>query len=70
MPNWTDEDGKNWYGKLECKRCLNVFEHVNGEVPIHKCIDGYYKSEYVNGVHHYPVPVSKKELLQILKKGK
>ena len=70
MPSWTDDEGFNWFNKLECKRCLSVFESNNkGEVPIHQCVDGkYYTSGYVNSVHHYPVEVSKQEMLEYLKK--
>lgn len=60
MPNWIDENGFNWFGKLECKRCLKIFKSdKNGEIPIHKCLDGYYKSGTVNDVHHSPIFVKK-----------
>jgi len=65
MPNWTDKTGFSWFSKLECKRCLGVFEqNEKGEVPIHKCLGGYYTSETVGDTYHYPVKVSSKEVLK------
>lgn len=63
MPNWTDDEGNNWFNKLECKRCLKIFDiDENGEIPIHKCIGGYYKSVSKPPEHHYPVKVEKDTL--------
>lgn len=44
MPSWTDENGYDWFNKLECKRCLQRFDAVNGEVPEHDCLGGRFKS--------------------------
>jgi hypothetical protein len=45
MPNWSDDNGFSWYKKLECKRCLGIYDTDNeGEIPVHECLDGYYKS--------------------------
>ena len=35
MPNWTDDEGRDWFDKIECKRCLQRFDAVDGEVPEH-----------------------------------
>lgn len=56
MPNWTDEDGTDWFNKIECKRCLERFDVFKGEVPSHRC-GGYYRSESSYGEYHYPVLV-------------
>lgn len=56
MPNWTDDEGRNWFGKLECKRCLQIFEAgPDGEIPVHDCLGGRYRSESSGGEYHYPV---------------
>jgi hypothetical protein len=60
MPNWSDDEGRSYFGKIECKRCLQDFEYdkKTGEVPVHKCVDGkLWTSAYMNGTHHYPVRV-------------
>lgn len=44
MPNWTDETGYDWFGKLRCKRCNGRFDAEKGEVPEHDCIGGRFKS--------------------------
>lgn len=56
-PNWTDDDGRDWFNKLECKRCLHVFDAVDGEVPEHDCIGSRWKSESKDGEHHTPIQV-------------
>lgn len=38
MPNWIDDCGRNWFNKIECKRCLVTFKIENDEVPIHTCL--------------------------------
>ena len=56
MPNWIDDNDFSWFGKLECKRCLQVFTvDKSGEVPTHKCIGGYYKSYSPYGEYHIPM---------------
>jgi len=56
MPNWIDDEGYNWYGKLECKRCLGRFDtDKDGEVPTHRCLGGWYKSESYGGLWHQAV---------------
>lgn len=62
MPSWTDENGKDYFGLLQCKMCLTYFKYdeKTGEVPAHKCIDGeLWTSAYVNGTCHDPVKVEK-----------
>jgi len=59
MPNWTDDEGYNWFGKLECKRCLVRFDHdKNGEIPAHDCIGGRYCSVSIGAEHHLPKKLS------------
>lgn len=59
MPSWTDDEGYNWFNKLECKRCLQRFGvDKRGEVPVHDCIGGRYRSESDVGEYHYPVRVA------------
>jgi len=59
MPNWTNEAGENRFNILECKRCLQDFTPVNGEIPTHNCIGGKYRSETsIDGINH-PVYVGK-----------
>lgn len=72
MPNWTDDDGVDWFGKIECKRCLSVFNsNEEGEVPIHQCLGGkYYTSGYDGLVHHYPIEVSVQEILEYVRSRK
>lgn len=55
MPNWTDDEGTSWFSLLECKRCLKNFTAVDGEVPVHLCIGGYYRSISGRGVWHQPI---------------
>lgn len=63
MPNWTDERGRSSFNKLDCKRCLKEFEaDDHGEVPIHECLDGWYRSESSGGIWHYPVKVKRSEV--------
>ncbi len=58
MPSWTDENGYDWFGKLECKRCLQRFDAVDGEVPVHDCLGGRFTSGTdETGTHHTPVYV-------------
>jgi len=58
MPNWSDENGVDWFGKLECKRCLHTFSaDKNGEVPAHLCLGGWFASASSDDVWHYPVRV-------------
>jgi hypothetical protein len=58
MPSWTDEEGYNWFNKLECKRCLQRFDaDKRGEVPVHDCIGGRFRSDSDAIEHHYPVRV-------------
>jgi hypothetical protein len=58
MPSWIDEGGYNWYGKLECKRCLCRFDaDESGQIPEHDCIRGRYKSENQDEVYYVPVCV-------------
>lgn len=39
MPNWTDDEGYNWFSKLECPRCLRrLDEDARGEMSDHECI--------------------------------
>lgn len=60
MPNWTDESGFSWFGKLRCKRCNSVFEqNKKGEVPIHECLGGLYTSHFDGVEHHVPIRVLK-----------
>lgn len=63
MPNWTDDEGYNWYGMLECQRCLGRFKSDSrGEVSVHECLDGeLYTSETIAGAHHTPKKVTKNE---------
>lgn len=63
MPNWTDDEGRSWFNKLECKRCLGSYEAINGEIPKHQCIGGFYKSHTFTTKdghveYHQPVKVS------------
>ena len=69
MPNWTDDEGRNHFEKLDCKRCLQTFD-VNevGEIPIHKCHGGYYKSGWNGLCHHAPIKVSDEEVKKSKKK--
>lgn len=57
MPNWTDKDGTSWFGKLECKRCLQMFASDSyGEVPEHPCHGGIFRSVSVTlGEYHTPM---------------
>jgi hypothetical protein len=56
MPNWTDENGYDWFSKLECKRCLQRFETDDqGEVPPHDCIGGRWRSVSGGGFWHVAV---------------
>lgn len=61
MPNWTDDEGFSWFGKLQCKRCLRVFDaDKEGEVPTHACTGGLlFRSTTIIGEHHveHHVPV-------------
>lgn len=57
MPSWTDEEGYDWYGKLECKRCLRRMTADHGEVPPHDCLGGRWASQSYTEVMHVPVPV-------------
>ena len=59
MPNWTDDEGRDWFDKIECKRCLQRFGTVDGEVPEHDCNGGRFKSgPDPDGVtHHAPIYV-------------
>jgi hypothetical protein len=60
-PSWTDETGYDWFGKLECKRCLQRFDAVDGEVPVHECVGGeLFKSASDGREHHFPVRVERK----------
>ena len=72
MPNWTDEEGNNWFGKLECKRCLDTFDtDQQGEIPVHKCLDGYCKSFTnlrVSDVYHDVARATEQEIKEFLKK--
>jgi len=68
MPNWTDDDGFNWFGKLSCKRCLAVFKAEKGEVPVHECLGGYAKSKYMDGEHNCVVWATPKEIEEFLTK--
>ena len=62
MPNWTDDEARNHFGKLDCKRCLQTFDaNEVGEIPIHKCHGGYYKSGWDGLYHHAPIKVSESE---------
>lgn len=58
MPNWIDDEGYNWFGKLQCKRCSGRFDAVKGEIPVHDCIGGRYKSASYGSEYHVPVWVS------------
>jgi hypothetical protein len=79
MPNWTDENGYNWFGKIECKRCLQRFDGnsdpaVGGSVPIHRCVGGYFTSKNTTNEFGFtttndPIPVSQ-DLLITWMKGK
>lgn len=63
MPNWTDDEGTNWFNKLECKRCLGLFEiDSTGEIPVHSCLGSLFKSvtyltEHGRVEYHEPVRV-------------
>ena len=57
MPNWTDDEGNNWFNRTECKRCLKVFELKDGEIPVHECIGGRFCSKSSYGEYHLPVYV-------------
>jgi hypothetical protein len=71
MPSWTDENGNSWFGKLECKRCLQSFAMVDGEVPLHQCSGGWFKSATTNYcgniTYHDPVEATQEELKIIMK---
>ncbi len=73
MPNWTDENGNSYYGKLECRRCLNDFApDKDGEIPVHKCLDMYCKTVTdfrISDMHHEVVEASKKEILEFISKN-
>jgi hypothetical protein len=57
MPNWIDENGFN---KLECKRCLCVFDvSKTGEIPEHEC-HGWICKSGSNGFEHHQVIYVKK----------
>ena len=67
MPNWTDDEGRNHFGMLDCKRCLQAFNtNEAGEVPIHKCLGGYYTSWFVGLHHHAPIKVSEEEVIRAI----
>jgi hypothetical protein len=71
MPNWTDDEGTSWFGKIECKRCLQMLDQEKGEVPVHLCLGGkYYTSDYVDGVHYYPIPATDEQILALQTKRK
>ena len=54
--------GSNWFGMLQCRRCLKRFKaDVDGEVPVHECIGGLYRSVSDVGVYHIPVEVDDDE---------
>ena len=79
MPNWVDENGYNWFGKIECKRCYERFDGNSdpaegGSVPIHKCVGGYFTSqnttnEFGSTTTNDPVPVPP-DVLTAWMKGK
>ena len=55
MPNWIDDEGFNWFGILECKRCLSRFKtDKRGEVPAHDCLGERYDSVSDGSEHHFP----------------
>ena len=61
MPNWTDDEGRNHFGKIDCKRCSRAFTYNEvGEVPVHECLGGTYTSGFDGLYHHAPIKVSKK----------
>ena len=61
MPNWTDDEGRNHFGKIDCKRCSQEFTYNEvGEVPVHECIGGYYTSGFDGVQHHSPIKVPTK----------
>lgn len=73
MPSWTDEGGNDWFGKLQCKRCLQKFDAVEGEVPIHRCHGGWFTSkttrnEFGFATHHDPVQVKDDDVPKSAKK--
>lgn len=40
MPRWTDENGFDWFGKVRCGSCWEIFDQAkDGGVPKHKCHD-------------------------------
>ncbi len=39
-----DDEG-NYVYETNCKRCYVGYDLVNGEIPLHACIDGWYTSE-------------------------
>jgi hypothetical protein len=50
MPSWIDEDGFDWFGKVNCKRCFEIFESKGCGPPPHQCCDGkWVTSKYVDG---------------------
>lgn len=60
MPNWIDEDGFNWFNKLECKRCLRIFDISKaGEIPEHECHGWICKSASDGFENHQVVYVRK-----------
>ena len=76
MPNWIDEEGYDWYGKIECKRCFRRFKYVvvnrSEEVPLHACHDGWFTSEHDGVFHNAPKFVRRythKELLELARNG-
>ena len=52
MPNWVDEEGYDWHGKIQCGRCLQRFDEEKGEVPLHPCHGGWFTS-YHDGTAYY-----------------
>jgi hypothetical protein len=71
MPNWTDDEGRNHFGKIDCKRCNQEFNHNEvGEVPVHECIGGYYTSGFDGVQHHAPLKAAKIMINTLVKEDK
>lgn len=73
MPNWTDDDGKSWFGIRQCSSCFKEFK-TGGLIPAHRCAN----KKAVKEIHYFDeflsenrlVPLKGKELKEFEEKEK
>lgn len=63
MPNWTDENGKSWFGIRQCNSCFKEFK-TGGLIPAHRCTN----KKVVKEIHYFDEFLSENRL--VLLKGK